>query len=114
MESRGNANVLSTPNLMTLDNEEASITVGQTVPFVTGSYTTTGDGASNPFQTVSREDVGLTLRIRPGSLSDSGTVTIGDIPLSYTDVGLMGGTTRCQATGDVRFEAEIVDVSPAL
>ncbi|WP_459934939.1 hypothetical protein [Fundidesulfovibrio butyratiphilus] len=56
----------------------------------------------------------VTLRIRPGALSDSGTVTISDIPLSYTDVGLMGGTTRCQATGDVRFEAEIVDVSPVL
>jgi len=75
MESRGNANVLSTPNLMTLDNEEASITVGQTVPFVTGSYTTTGDGASNPFQTVSREDVGLTLRIRP-QISEGNTVKL--------------------------------------
>lgn len=75
LESRGTANVLSTPNLMTLDNEEASITVGQTVPFVTGSYTTSADGASNPFQTISREDVGLTLRIRP-QISEGNTVKL--------------------------------------
>lgn len=73
MESRGNANVLSTPNLMTLDNEEASIMVGQTLPVVTGQYTTAADGASNPFQTVAREDVGLTLRIRP-QISEGNTV----------------------------------------
>lgn len=73
MESRGKANVLSTPNLMTLDNEEASIMVGQTLPVVTGRYTTAADGASNPFQTVSREDVGLTLRIRP-QISEGNTV----------------------------------------
>ena len=73
MESRGSANVLATPNLMTLDNEEASIMVGQTLPVVTGQYTTTGDGASNPFQTVAREDVGLTLRIRP-QISEGNTV----------------------------------------
>src|SRR5690606_15052830 len=73
MESKGGANVLSTPNLMTLDNEEASIMVGRTVPFVTGQYTTSADGASNPFQTITREDVGLTLRIRP-QISEGGTV----------------------------------------
>src|SRR3546814_6690645 len=54
LESKGDANVLSTPNLMTLDNEEASIIVGRTVPFVTGQYTTSADGASNTFQTVTR------------------------------------------------------------
>lgn len=75
MQKRGGVNVLSTPNLMTLDNEVASIIVGRTVPFVTGSYTTTGDGASNPFQTVQREDVGLTLRIRP-QISEGGTVKL--------------------------------------
>ncbi|MCC2595591.1 type II secretion system secretin GspD [Pusillimonas sp. MFBS29] len=73
LQTNGDANVLSTPNLMTLDNEEASIIVGRTVPFVTGQYTTSADGASNPFQTVAREDVGLTLRIRP-QISEGGTV----------------------------------------
>lgn len=75
LKQRGGVNVLSTPNLMTLDNEEASIIVGRTVPFVTGSYTTNADGASNPFQTVQREDVGLTLRIRP-QITEGGTVKL--------------------------------------
>ena len=75
MQSNGDINVLSTPNLMTLDNEEASIMVGRTVPFVTGQYTTSADGASNPFQTITREDVGLTLRIRP-QISEGGTVKL--------------------------------------
>ncbi|MEI2414712.1 type II secretion system secretin GspD [Orrella sp. JC864] len=69
-------NILSTPNLMTLDNEQASIVVGRTVPFVTGSYVTnSGDGAGNPFQTIEREDVGLTLRLRP-QISEGGTVKL--------------------------------------
>ncbi|MFO7592800.1 MAG: type II secretion system secretin GspD [Pseudomonadota bacterium] len=61
-------NILATPSLMTMDNEEAEITVGQNVPFVTGSYTSTSDGGStpsNPFQTIQRQDVGLTLKITP-------------------------------------------------
>ncbi len=60
-------NILSTPTLVTTDNEEAEIVVGQNVPFVTGSYTTTGDTGSinNPFQTIQRQDVGLTLRLTP-------------------------------------------------
>ena len=69
-------NLLSTPNLMTLDNEQASIVVGRTVPFVTGSYVTnSGDGAGNPFQTIEREDVGLTLRLRP-QISEGGTIKL--------------------------------------
>jgi len=75
LESRANANILSTPNLMTLDNEEASIMVGQTMPFITGQYTTAADGASNPFQTITREDVGLSLRIRP-QISEGNTVKL--------------------------------------
>ncbi|HKJ77319.1 MAG TPA: type II secretion system secretin GspD, partial [Gammaproteobacteria bacterium] len=60
-------NVLSTPNLVTMDNEEAEIVVGQNVPFITGSYTSAGGGSTpdNPFQTIERRDVGLTLRVKP-------------------------------------------------
>ena len=67
LNSDGKSNILSTPSLLTLDNEEAEIVVGQNVPFVTGSYSGTGGGStpSNPFQTVQREDVGLSLRITP-------------------------------------------------
>ncbi len=62
-----NSNVLATPSLMTMDNEEATIVVAQTVPFVTGQYANTGGGTTpqNPFQTIQREDVGLTLKIKP-------------------------------------------------
>ncbi len=62
--SDDDSNLLSTPNLVMLDNEEAEIIVGQNVPFVTGSQQTTG-GLANPFQTIQRQDVGLTLRVKP-------------------------------------------------
>ena len=67
LSSDANTNILSTPTLVTLDNEEAEIVIGENVPFVTGSFTSTGasDGATNPFQTIQREDVGLTLKIKP-------------------------------------------------
>jgi general secretion pathway protein D len=63
----GDTNILSTPSLVTLDNEEAEIIVGQNVPFVTGSFTNTGAaaGSVDPFQTIQREDVGITLKIKP-------------------------------------------------
>lgn len=64
LQANGEANILSTPSLLTLDNEEASITVGQNIPFVTGSYKT-DNSESNPFQTVQRENVGITLKITP-------------------------------------------------
>lgn len=68
LQKNNDANILSTPSLLTLDNEEASITVGENIPFVTGSYTSTGTSSSNPdnpFQTVERENVGITLKITP-------------------------------------------------
>ena len=60
-------NILSTPTLVTLDNQEAEIVVGQNVPFVTGSYASTGTSSTptNPFQTIQRQDVGLKLKIKP-------------------------------------------------
>ena len=76
LQTNGDANILSTPNLLTLDNEEAKIVIGQNVPFVTGQYTAnnnTTNGAVNPFQTIERKDVGLTLRVKP-QISESGTV----------------------------------------
>jgi general secretion pathway protein D len=67
LASDANSNILSTPTLVTLDNEEAEIVIGTNVPFVTGSFTDTGagTGSTNPFQTIQREDVGLTLKIKP-------------------------------------------------
>jgi general secretion pathway protein D len=76
LQTTGAGNILSTPNLLTLDNEEARIVIGQNVPFVTGQFTNTGSGGSgsvNPFQTIERKDVGLTLRVKP-QISENGTV----------------------------------------
>jgi len=77
LQQNGDGNVLSTPTLLTLDNEEAKIVVGQNVPFVTGQYTNnnTNNGAVNPFQTVERKDVGLTLKVKP-QISETGTVKL--------------------------------------
>jgi general secretion pathway protein D len=78
LEQTGSGNILSTPNLLTLDNEEAKIVIGQNVPFITGRYTNAGTGNTgivNPFQTIERKDVGLTLRVRP-QISENGTVKL--------------------------------------
>ena len=75
-EQSGGANILSTPNLLTLDNEEARIIIGQNVPFLTGQYAQTGSAASvTPFQTIERRDVGLTLRVKP-QISEGGTIKL--------------------------------------
>jgi general secretion pathway protein D len=77
LETNAGANVLATPNIVALDNEEAKIVVGQNIPLITGSYTNTGvanaAGSVNPFQTVERQDVGITLRIR-SQIGENGTV----------------------------------------
>lgn len=65
LANASNTNLLSTPSIMTLDNEEAEIVVGQNVPFITGSTTNSQNGTANPFQTINREDVGLTLQVTP-------------------------------------------------
>jgi len=76
LENEVRANILSTPNIVTLDNEEARIVVGRNVPFVTGTYTTnTSNSVSNPFQTIERKDVGLTLKVRP-QISEGGAIRL--------------------------------------
>ncbi|ENO85112.1 type II secretion system secretin GspD [Thauera linaloolentis] len=77
LENEVSANILSTPNIVTLDNEEAKIVVGRNLPFVTGQYTNTGGGTTpaNPFQTIERRDVGLTLQVRP-QISEGGSIRL--------------------------------------
>jgi general secretion pathway protein D len=75
LEQTSKANILSTPNLLTLDNEEARIIVGQNVPFITGQFTTAASATVNPFQTIERRDVGLTLRVRP-QISEGGVIKL--------------------------------------
>lgn len=76
LETKADANILSKPNMVALDNEEAKIVVGRNVPFVTGQYTngaTSSSGSVNPFTTIERRDVGLTLRVKP-QVGEGGTV----------------------------------------
>jgi general secretion pathway protein D len=75
LEGNSGANVLSTPNVLTLDNEEAKIVVGQNVPFITGTYTPSSGSATNPFQTIERKDIGITLRVTP-QVSEAGAVKL--------------------------------------
>ncbi len=76
LEQDANANILSTPTLLTLDNEEARIIVGQNIPFVTGSYSVTGSTSTvQPFQTFERHDVGVMLRVKP-QITEGGTIRL--------------------------------------
>lgn len=75
LEADTGSNVLSTPSLVTLDNQEAEILVGQNVPFVTGAYTTPGNVDNAPFQTIQREDIGVKLKVKP-QINQDGTVRL--------------------------------------
>ncbi len=90
LESDNDANVLSTPNLLTMDNEEAEIVVGKNVPFLTGQNVTQG-GTANPFQTIERKDVGLTLRVTP-QISDGDSVRL-EI---YQEISSVDGGTAAE------------------
>jgi len=90
MESDNDANVLSTPNLLTMDNEEAEIVVGKNVPFLTGQNVTQG-GTANPFQTIERKDVGLTLRVTP-QISDGNAVRL----KIYQEISSVDGGTAAE------------------
>ena len=96
LQENGEGNVLSTPNLLTLDNEEAKIVIGQNVPFVTGQYTNNNanNGAVNPFQTIERKDVGLTLRVKP-QISENGTIKM----VIYQEVSSVVPSSVNSATG---------------
>ena len=75
LESTGDGNILATPNVLTLDNEESRVIVGQNVPFVTGSYQQNNNTVDNPFQTIERKDVGITLRVKP-QINDDGSIKL--------------------------------------
>jgi general secretion pathway protein D len=96
LQTTGDGYVLSTPNLLTLDNEEAKIVIGQNVPFVTGQYTNNNNaaGSVNPFQTIERKDVGLTLRVKP-QISENGTVKL----QIYQEVSRLDPASINSATG---------------
>ncbi len=104
LETEAGANVLSTPNLVALDNEEAKIVVGRNVPFVTGSFTNTGSSSSsvNPFQTFDRKDVGITLRIR-SQIGEGGTVRM----TVYQENSSIDPTTKADTSGPATEKSSI-------
>lgn len=75
LENNAGANILSMPNILTLDNEEAKIIVGKNVPLITGQYSALNNSNVNPFQTIERQDVGLSLKLKP-QISESGSVKL--------------------------------------
>lgn len=97
LESEVKANILSTPNIVTMDNEEAKIVVGRNLPFVTGQYTNTGGGTTpaNPFQTIERRDVGLTLQVRP-QISEGGAIRL----QIYQEASAVVGNTETASSGN--------------
>lgn len=107
IQSTSGTNILSTANLITLDNEEAKIVVGQNVPFVTGSYTSTT--SSSPFQTIERKDVGLTLRIRP-QIGPNGAIrlTILQESSSVSSTTTPGTTNAGPATNKRSIESTVM------
>jgi general secretion pathway protein D len=108
LQTQNNTNIMSTPNLITLDNEEAKIVVGSNVPFITGQFTSTGTGTTNPFQTVERKDVGLTLRIKP-QIGEGGTVRLTIFQESTDVIAQATGTSGTGPTTSKRsIESNVV------
>jgi general secretion pathway protein D len=103
LQNQTNANIMSAPNLVTLDNEEAKIVIGDNVPFITGSFTSTGTGTTNPFQTIERRDVGLTLRIKP-QIGEGNTIRMAIFQESSNVITQATGTT---GTGPTTSKREI-------
>ena len=109
LQSQANTNIVSTPNLITLDNEEAKIVVGQNVPFITGQFTNTGTATTSPFQTIERKDVGITLRIRP-QIGENGTVrmVIFQESSSVADTTAVGTGSAGPTTNKRSIESTVV------
>lgn len=96
LNSDSNSNVLATPSLLTLDNEEAEIVVGKEVPFQTGSYTSTTTSVSNPFSTIERKNVGLKLKVKP-QINEGDEIYL-DIDQEVSDVLPKGDAVDLQTT----------------
>ena len=109
LETVQGTNILSTPNLVALDNEEAKIVVGQNVPFVTGSFTNTGSAGAtvNPFQTVERKDVGLTLKIKP-QIGEGGVVRMSVFQENSSVVGSSVTNANGPTTNKNSLETTVV------
>ena len=87
----GETNLLSTPSIVTLDNQEAEIIVGQNVPFVTGESTGTSSDTSNPFRTIEREDIGISLKVKP-QINEGNAITM-ELEQEVSSIGASSADT---------------------
>ncbi len=108
LDNNTDTNILATPNLLTTDNHEATITVGQEVPFITGQFSSTGSGGStgvsNPFQTIERQNVGTSLKVTP-HINDGETIVL---DLVQEDSSLSGASASDVITNERKIETQIV------
>ena len=109
LQTQAKTNIISTPNLITLDNEEAKIVVGENVPFITGQFTQAAGANTNPFQTIERKDVGITLRIKP-QVGEGGAVrmTIFQEQSSVKETTAAGTTNAGPSTTKRSIENTVV------
>ena len=110
LAANGDVNLLSTPSITTMDNEEAKIVVGQNVPFRTGSTVTGSQGTTNPFTTIQREDVGLTLEVTPHINSDNLVRLLIHQEVSEVDASSLSGIGS-QAAADLITNKRTIDTT---
>jgi general secretion pathway protein D len=108
LQSNGTTNILSTPSIVTMDNEEAEVNIGEEVPFLTGQFTNTGGnaGAVNPFNTIQREDVGIKLKITPQI--NEGNAVIMEIELEASSVNETSGNAVDLRTSQRQFKQRVI------
>lgn len=106
LKSNTKSNLLSTPSIVTMDNEEAYIVVGENVPFVTGSVSTTSSGTANPYTTIERKDVGVTLKVVP-HIGEGGTIRL-EIEQEVSDVKANKGQAQDLVTSKRAIKTSVL------
>lgn len=108
LESDDKANILSTPSILTMDNHEASMSVGQNVPFVTGSYSSNAGGGvgGSPFQTIQREDVGISLTVTPHV--NAGNTILLNLAQEVSSLSGASGGASDIITNQRKFETQLL------
>lgn len=106
LQSSSNTNILSTPSLLTTDNHEAMISVGQEVPFVTGSFTNADGNAQNPFQTIERNNVGISLKVTPHI--NEGDMVVMDIEQEISSISVDSGVASDVITNERKITTQVL------
>jgi len=99
LDTNQKTNILSTPTVVALDNEEAALLVGQNVPFITGSFTTPSDDSQNPFTTIERKDIGITLEVTP-RINQGDSITM-EIKQTTENIRAATNSLRLEGASDI-------------